>query len=149
PLRDGHGAIRGGILVGRDITARRQAERRQRLQYAVAQALTKNETLESAADDVLRNLCEGLGMDVGVLWISDYPSHELHCIEIWRRPGLELREFVRLTRNSKLHLGLGLAGQVWLSGQPAREALEGTSEAVDRFGLARRAGLREACAFPI
>lgn len=149
PLRDAHGAIRGGIMVGHDITARRQAERRQRIQYAVAQALAKNETLESAADEVLRNLCDGLGMDVGVLWIADNPAHELRCAEIWRRPGLDVREFVRLTRNSVLHLGQGLAGQVWLSGQSAWESLDGVHEAVDRFGLANRAGLRAACAFPI
>jgi PAS domain S-box-containing protein len=149
PLRDARGAIRGGILVGHDITARRQAERRQRLQYAVAQALTTHETLETAADDILRNLCEGIGMDVGVMWIADSPAHQLRCAEIWRRPGLEVREFVRLTRNSLLHLGVGLAGQVWFSGQPASEAIENVSEAVDRFGLASRAGLRVACAYPI
>src|SRR5205814_9466203 len=54
-----------------------------------------------------------------------------------------------LTRNSKLHLGMGLPGQVWLSGRPAWESLEAADEAFDRFGLASRAGLRGACAFPI
>jgi PAS domain S-box-containing protein len=143
------GSQPGVLAVMRDITQRRQAERRQQIQYAVSQALTKNEALESAAAEVLRNLCDGLGMDVGVLWIADNPAHELQCVEIWRRPGLEVREFVRLTRNSMLPLGRGLAGQVWLSGRPAWESLDGVHDAVDRLSLASRAGLKGAVAFPI
>ncbi len=143
------GSQPGVLAVMRDITQRRQAERRQQTQYAVARALTKEEALESVAADVLRNLCDGLGMDIGVLWIADKPAHELQCIEIWRRPGLDVREFVQLTRNSTHSLGRGLAGQVWLSGHPAWEAIESGPSEADRCGLASRAGLRGTAAFPI
>ncbi len=149
PLRDANGAIRGGVMVGHDITARKKAERNQRIQYAVARALAASESLHAAAAEVLRELCDGLSMDVGVLWIAHDAEHELQCVETWHRPGSDLREFLVLTRKALLHLGMGLPGQVWLSGRPAWEAILGADSQFDRFGLASRAGLRGACAFPI
>jgi two-component system NtrC family sensor kinase len=149
PLRDAEGKIRGGIMVGHDITARKHAERRQHLQYAIAQALATSEHLSDSAADVLHQLCGGLGMDVGVLWIANDADDELECIEVWSRPGLELQEFMLLTRKAQLRLGMGLPGQVWLSARPAWEALDVANWAFDRVGLAVRAGLHGACAFPV
>jgi len=149
PLRDPEGILRGGVLVGHDITARKKAERHQRIQYAVARSLAESETLEIGAATVLRDLCSGLEMDVGVLWIVHDGEKELQCVETWHSPGSELRELIILTRKSRLLHGIGLPGQVWLSGKPAWERLEASSTEFDRFGLATREGLRGACAFPI
>lgn len=149
PLRDAHGEIRGGVLVAHDISARKKAERHQRIQYAVARSLAESETLKLAAASVLRDLCVGLEMDVGVLWIVQDGENELQCIETWHRAGPELRELIVLTRKSRLHAGMGLPGQVWLSGKPAWENLERADAYFDRVGLASRAGLHGTCAFPI
>jgi PAS domain S-box-containing protein len=143
------GSQPGVLAVIRDVTQRKNDERHQRMQYAVAHALAKNDTLESAADEVLRSLCDGLGLDVGVLWIEDDSSHELLCEEIWRLPGLDVREFMRLTRSTTFRMGEGTVGQVWRTGQPAWEPLDRPHEVGDRLGLASRAGLRAVCTFPI
>lgn len=149
PLRDSSGEIRGGVLVGHDISARKTAERYQKIQYDVARSLAESETLEIGASSLLRDLCNGLRMAVGVLWIANESEEELQSIEIWHRPGSDLRELIILTRKSRLHRGMGLPGQVWLTKKAAWQSLDSRDDQFDRLGLAVRAGLVGTCAFPI
>src|SRR5205823_9394131 len=71
PMADARCGVRGGILVCRDITSRKRAETRQATQYAVTRALEESADLESGGPAILRHVCEGLGWDVGFLWVAD------------------------------------------------------------------------------
>jgi PAS domain S-box-containing protein len=149
PMRDAHGVIRGGILVGHDITARKTAERHRGIQYAVARVLAECQTLRDGATGILKELCDGLDVEAGVLWIAHDGEGELQSVETWHRPHIEMRELIILTRKARLRLGMGLPGQVWLTGQPSAEIIDPNDDRFDRLGLASRAGLRAVCAFPI
>src|SRR5262249_8613960 len=131
-----------------DITARKKAERHRRIQYAVARALAESQTLGEDAG-ILTDLCNGLDVDMGVLWIAHDVEGELQSIETWHRHDVDAREFVVLTRRARLRLGMGLPGHVWLTGRPAWEVIGPGDDRFDRFGLASRAGIRGTCAFPI
>src|SRR5438067_9287746 len=70
----------GGIIVtSRDITERRRAEERLRLQYAVSAILASSATLDEAIPDVLRALCERNGWDVATFWRVDPSKGVLRC----------------------------------------------------------------------
>ena len=69
----------------RDITDRREAERRGRTQHAVTRVLSEaTEDLREVAPRLLQNICEGLGWDFGELWEVDRDALELRCVETWR-----------------------------------------------------------------
>jgi PAS domain S-box-containing protein len=148
-LRDGRGAVKGGVLVCREVSERKRAERRQAAQYAVTRALAEADTLEQAAPDLLRALCEGLGWDVAALWTVQSGQGRLACVGAWHRPGLRVEEFVVATRAGSFAPGEGLPGRVWASGREAWVVDLAADSAFTRTPAALRAGLHTALAFPV
>src|SRR5262249_8207776 len=71
PIRDERGTIKGGVIVCRDVTERKRAASRLAAQYAVARALEDCDNLAASARQILQALCEGLGLDLGILWLVD------------------------------------------------------------------------------
>src|SRR5262249_32823479 len=104
-----------GII--RDVTARKRAERRLAAQYAAARALTEAKNVGDAAPGLLRDLCEGLGWDVGVLWAVDAVAGRLYCSQVWVRPGIQVPRFAHITREVTWLSGEDLPGRAWQSGQ--------------------------------
>jgi PAS domain S-box-containing protein len=148
-LRDGRGAVKGGVLVCREVSERKRAERRQAAQFAVTRALANADTLEQAAPDLLRALCEGLGWDVAALWALAEGAGVLTCMGTWHRPGLPAEEFVAATQDAAFLPGQGLPGRVWLSGGEVWVVDVAADPAFTGKRTARRAGLHTALAFPI
>jgi PAS domain S-box-containing protein len=148
-IRDARGAVKGSVLVCRDITERKRAERRQAAQYAVTRALADADTLEQAAPDLLRSLCEGLGWDVAALWAVRADGKVLFCVGDWQRPGVATDDFVAATRATALARGEGLPGRVWASGREAWIVDVATETNFPRLNTARTSGLHTALAFPI
>jgi PAS domain S-box-containing protein len=155
PLRDsfrgpaslqGH---QGGVIVCRDITERKRAERRQAAQYAITHALACAESLEGAAPEILQALGEGLGWDVLVLWSTGATDPLLRCVAVWHRPGLPVAEFVAATRSAVFTAGVGLPGRVLDSGSSVWLADLAAEADSPRAGPAGRAGLRGGFAFPV
>src|SRR5262249_52144926 len=145
-LRDGRGAVKGGVLVCREVSERKRAERRQAAQYAVTRALADADTLEQAAPDLLRALCEGLGWDVAALWTVQGGQGRLGCVGAWHRPGLPAEEFVAATLAGGLAPGQGLPGRVWASGREAWVVDLAADNGFTRTPAALRAGLHTALA---
>jgi PAS domain S-box-containing protein len=102
----------------RDITARKLAEQRLQVQYAVTRGLAEAATLEQASTRVLRAVCETFGWAVGVFWRLDEGGRALRCMDLWQRPTAALAPFVATTRQLQLAAGEGLPGRVWADGQP-------------------------------
>jgi PAS domain S-box-containing protein len=76
PLRDQAGNVRGIVGINRDITERKQAERRQALATEVLSILNESSALESAISRVLSAIQQATGFDAAGIRLrrgDDYP----------------------------------------------------------------------------
>lgn len=150
PLRDGRGAIQGGVLLCHDITERKKSERRLQAQYAISQAIAGGGTLTELAGAILQTLGQALDMDLAVLWIFEGSDQTLHCCEVWHDLPDTPQEFMTLTRLITIAAGVDVPGEVCLEGSAhARALIEPETEQYSRRRLAWQAGLRGVAAFPI
>src|SRR6201981_3911183 len=118
PLRDEHGKILKWYGILADITERKRAEERLRVQHTVGQILAEAATIEEVAPRILQALGECLGWDVGAFWRVDREAEALRCVELWHKASIEVSEFERGSRDFALAPGLGLPGRVWSSLEP-------------------------------
>ncbi len=137
------------FAVARDITQRKQTERRLATGYAVTNLLASAESLEMAAPEILQAICEGLGWELGAIWSVEDNGETLQCLDIWHLPNLEFHEFISATRQIKFKRGVGLPGRVWGSGQSAWIPDVPTDPNFPRAPLAEAEGLHAAFCFPI
>jgi hypothetical protein len=101
----------------RDITERRRAEERLGLLHAVTRTLSESPTLAAAAPEVLRRLCEGLGWDLGEMWVVDPELKLIRCSGYWHRTLPGIAEFAVTSGQFTFQPGEGLPGRVWARNQ--------------------------------
>jgi PAS domain S-box-containing protein len=138
---DGQPAV---LALMRDMTERA----RQATQYAVTRALEECADLERAGPVILRYICEGLGGDVGSLWLVDPTDNLLHCQSLWLHPDLAAQQFDEW-RQQTFAPGQGLPGRVWSTRDPAFVGDVVLDKNFPRAAIAQRAGLKSGFAFPI
>ncbi len=102
-----------------DITQLRWAEYRRNLQYSTAGVLNEAATVADARPKILQTICEILEWDMGAVWDVDTQRQSLSCREIWHRANIDIEEFDFETSSLTFSKGVGLAGKVWESGEPA------------------------------
>src|SRR6266853_2220867 len=107
-----------GVAFVLDLTERKRAEERLRVQHTVAQILAEAATIEEATPRILLAMGECLGWDVGALWRVDREAEALRCVELWHKASIEVPEFERVSREFTFVPGLGLPGRVWSSLEP-------------------------------
>ncbi|AMV37986.1 ATP-binding protein [Planctomyces sp. SH-PL62] len=114
PLVEDGGAIRGGLVVFHDVTARKCAEIRLAVQYAAARVLAESDSLAEAAPRILKALGEPLDWDLGVLWRVDATADQVRCLSLWRNPATPAPEGLdEAVRAKTFGPGESLAGRVW------------------------------------
>ncbi|GAC1469088.1 MAG: hypothetical protein NVSMB9_12490 [Isosphaeraceae bacterium] len=133
----------------RDITERKATERRRDTRVAVTETLANAMTLEQAAPDILRAVCEGLGWELGILWIRDEGTEFLRCLQLWHSPSFALGGFQAVCRDHTFAIGVGLPGRVWQSGESAWIPDVLTEVNFPRGTFAAEAGLHGAFASPL
>ncbi len=126
-----------------------RAERRWTLRDAVTRALAEAPSLERAAPDILRAVCETLGWKMGALWTVEPHGGLLRCIEMWRGSPVHDSEFEIATRRHVFARGIGMPGRVWATGQPAWIPDITQDPNFPRSAIASAEGLRASLAFPI
>ena len=136
-----------GAIV--DITERKNAEQRQAAQYAVTRVLADASTLQEAAPQILRAVCEGLKWDLGMLWSIKHGGLLLQCVDVWHPPQAKVKAFASATSKMSFEPGSGLPGRIW-----ARREAEWVPDVTKdpnfpRAPLAVRSGLHSAFGFPI
>lgn len=149
PVRGTDGAHFGRVWYFRDVTARRQQERRLAAQYAVVSVLAESPSLDIAAPKILEALCSGIGWDWSALWTVDRSAGVLRCLEVWHSPARKAPEFERAVREATFSLGVGLPGRVWESGAPAWVSDFGADDHSPPATSVQSAGLRSAVGFPV
>jgi len=146
------GEVAGLIGAIIDITARKEAEQGQAIEYAVTRLLAEAHTVEEAMPVVIRRLCEGLGYSYGARWVHEPKEHILRSVESWAEndPGIEAFRAMSTQRiETKPDSPGGLNRRVWITGEPVWMPDVAKEDKLARRGDATRAGLRSAFAFPI
>ncbi|MGE5274295.1 MAG: putative bifunctional diguanylate cyclase/phosphodiesterase [Verrucomicrobiota bacterium] len=90
-----------------DVTGRKESEQRLEAEHEVARVLGAAKTLEEAAPQILRVVCDALSWDAGALWLLDRRTETLRRTTTYGRPSAE-DDASRET----------LAGEVWARGEP-------------------------------
>jgi PAS domain S-box-containing protein len=137
------------FAVARDITARKQAERRLSTGYAVTRVLAEAESLTAAAPLILMSICEGLDWEVGALWRLDETANLLRCVSAWHDPQMSFPKFLAATKALAYASGEGLPGRVWEMRQPMWQQDLPTENKFPRTPIAREEGLHSSFGFPI
>jgi PAS domain S-box-containing protein len=137
------------LAVCRDISARKEAEKRQKALYAVTRVLAEATTVEEAANRILKAMGDALGWDVGAFWQVDDKVGVLRCLEVWHAAGFEALRFVEMTRNTAMARGVGLPGRAWASAAPAWITDVVSDANFPRAAIAAQEDLHGAFAFPI
>jgi PAS domain S-box-containing protein len=149
PLRDAAGKVCGGIIVCRDVSGRKRAEARRNTQFAVTRALDECNDLDRAGPLILRYICEGLGWDVGALWLVDAAGNVLRCHSSWHHPDLPAGEFIAASQSTAFAPSQGLPGRVWTTQHSVFLPDVTREHNFPRAAQASRAGLKTGFAFPI
>ena len=139
------------LLTGivRDITDRKQDERRLTTQYRVAHVLTESDSLAEAAPRVLRTVCEQLDWARGELWLPTADGARLESAEAWQPPSTSLPAFEKAAHRTTFGRGEGLPGVVWEEQRPRWLPDVRDDERFERTDAARAADMRAGLAFPI
>ncbi len=149
-IRDATGSVSKVVLVSRDISERKRAEQRERMEHAVTRVLAESETLAEAIPKIVQTICETLNWDCGARWSMDERQNAICCVETWGIPNEAVAEFTAEVRKVTLQpTHHGLVRQVWVSGAPKWIPDVSRDEGFQRAQLAAKAGLHGAFAFPI
>jgi len=138
------------VVVSRDISERKRAEQRERMEHAVTRVLAESETLAEAIPKIVQTICETLNWDCGARWSMDERKKAVACVETWSIPEKPFTDFIAEVREMTFQpTHRGLVRQVWMSGTPHWIPDVSRDEGFQRAHLAARAGLHGAFAFPV
>jgi PAS domain S-box-containing protein len=133
----------------RDITERRRTERRLALQYAITRIVSRSIDFVEGTHEILENVCESLGWQVGVLWAVDHQEEVLRCVDVWQSPVLDADDFESACVSMLFPKNVGLPGRIWETGRPAWIPNLRKDRNFPRAPLAESSGLRAGFGFPI
>src|SRR5499427_2549451 len=97
--------------TGRDVTEMKRDEDLLIAQYSVTRVLAEALSLDEAAPQILKNICETLEWTVGTVWKLDKKEGVLRCVETWHIPTANVTEFSAVTRCRTYERGIGLPGR--------------------------------------
>lgn len=137
------------VAIVRDITVRKQTERRLTLQHEVANVLASASGLDDAISAILQPVCQTLGWDEGLLWVVDESVQALRCHSTWILSGTASDDYGIGSRQMTFTTGNGLPGRVWASAKPEWISDVTCDPNFPRAALAKRVGFHTAAAFPV
>jgi PAS domain S-box-containing protein len=135
--------------TGRDVTEAKRDEDLLLAQYFVTKVLAEAPSLQEAAPQILKSICETLEWAVGTVWKLDKKEGVLRCVETWHIPTANVNEFSALTRSHTFDRGIGLPGRVWQEIAPLWIEDLAVDPNFPRAPIATKEGLRSAFGLPI
>ncbi|MEP6716831.1 MAG: PAS domain S-box protein, partial [Terriglobia bacterium] len=142
-------ADNNSILIIRDLSERKQAERSGAMRNAVSRVLSDAESLAAATPGVIQAICEAEFFEFGSIWEVDPAAGVLHCRETWHGPDFDGSALAAQMRSTTFAIGEGLPGRVWASGEMHVVPNVLLDSGFRRGSMLTAAGLRGALAFPI
>lgn len=107
----------GIFVLSIDITERKRAEDRLKMQFAVTSVLASARTLPDVSLKLLEIVCREFDAEIGALWILDRGTQRLRCIEVWHPPDRESEDFAVANLGFSFARSEGLLGEVWNTGK--------------------------------
>lgn len=135
--------------IARDITERRRLEQRLDAQLQVARILAASDSMTDAAPALLQAIGEGLGWEMGQMWVVDRPADALRWLADWRAQSVPAAELEEASRNRSFVRGIGFPGRIWATGKSEWVSDIAVDTNLPRGPLAVKAGFRSAFGFPI
>jgi len=120
-----------------------------RLLQALTVALDKCESLSSALEIVLREVCKATGWALGEAWLPSPDGSALNLGPVWHVSSTRLSTFAGRSVRYSFRPGRGLPGRVWSSGRPAWVTDVRRDRNFPRRKMAGRAGLKAGFAIPV
>jgi diguanylate cyclase (GGDEF)-like protein/PAS domain S-box-containing protein len=139
-----------GTIV--DITERKRVEKRQAMEHAVTRVLAEASDTGSAIVKVIETICRTLEWHYGARWEWCAADGCLHRRESWGAGMPDIRELeltAALSRVGPHPPAEGLMRRAFTTGRPVWISDVTRDATFGREGLARRAGLHAAFAFPL
>ena len=149
PIKDMAANIISASTIARNITDRKQGERRSETQYIVAQILFEESNFSVALPQILQTICENLQWDLSEFWRVDKSTNQLQYVETWHNSKFTKSEFIQGSRSITFTCKTGLQGRVWEAGKPIWVTNVSHDPSFFRAELAAQVGLHTACAFPV
>jgi hypothetical protein len=135
-----------GLII--DVTQSRLDAIRRELALEISRKLLSDEDSTGAYESVLLRVCNGLGWDVGSLWLAEADG-SLACIAVASLDDPQLDAIVLAQRNRHLRKGSGMVGEVWKTCESAwAESVPEDHRFADREA-AIKSGINSAYTFPI
>ena len=134
--------------IARDATVSMYAEQLQRLEHMVARCVAGADSASAALEAVIRSVCETQNWECGRYFSWNDATGVLGFSEFWHVPSPELAQFIDESRQVTYAPGVGLVGEVFRSGQPLWVTDIAKDKRLKR-GVARAAGMRGTCLFPV
>lgn len=122
-------------------------EQRRRLQYSLARVLGNSTTVEQARPEIISTICKAMGWDVGIF--LEVAGTELHAIEMWSVPDMEMEELRMALPHLVYKRGQRLAGEAWSEGEPKWIAELSSELHYANADLLQACGMSAAFAVPI
>jgi PAS domain-containing protein len=137
------------IVSHEDITERKRGELLLGLEHRVLCSLAEAGNATDAVTSVIRAVCETQGWKCGRYFSLDQSAGVLRFHESWGTPLAAVDRFLQESRGLAFRPGAGLAGRVYLSGQPLW-ILDSTRDAgMSPTALAPETGEDGAFVFPV
>ena len=118
------------------------------VELEITRLLEESSGVESAAEDILKTLCLGLGWDLGEIWLLEADSNLLLRMAVWHSPEVDTSAFDVLTRGVAITKGYGFPGRVVATRNVVWVPDLMTDPLIVRKATAIGAGLRSAVGFP-
>ncbi|MCC7081645.1 MAG: PAS domain S-box protein [Burkholderiales bacterium] len=118
PLRDASGRVTAACAVARDITSRREAERRRLVEHRVAQLLAESAPLGDTMPRILEALCQSLAFDCTAQWDFDAQASAFQRAYLWCRPDRDAYAISTGLGTRVACNDTGLLAQAWRTASP-------------------------------
>jgi PAS domain S-box-containing protein len=152
------------LYIGRDVTDRQRARKRQIVQYATTRILSECETVKMAIAEILPVVCRSLGWQAAELWMPEIGEklvsltkrkvpvsdpNLLRCVASWSKRLISFPKFVGFAEQMTFAVGEGFVGRVWGSGSSEWIADVAENDTFVRKEIAAEEGIHGAFGFPI
>ncbi len=149
PIFDAQGQFTGYRGITRNITERKVAEQLLRLEHQVTRALSGAEDAAAGVREILRVVCESVGMGCGRFFKLDEAAGVLRFHDGWCLPQPAYQRFLENSRHLAFRPGEGLAGIIWQTGEPIWSSDTSRDQRVLGKSLAMNSDIRAAFAFAV
>lgn len=148
-LKDDKGTSTGYLGVIRDITERKQWEKKIQLMQSLTQSIAESPDFNSAIKNTLQKICLATSWAYSDAWVPSSDGSHLECSPVWYSQIGDVREFRAASEKIKCPNGESLIGRVQTSKKPEWIRDVTNDRSFLRASIAREVGIKGAMAIPI